>query len=101
MVFKTNTQHWSFHLSIILALCGVMVLAYGAIVSSSYLYEVALRIRGSLLAAVIGTDHTLVALHSPAAGYAPGAPQSLFLAGCLLVIGGACVDVWRRLRKGE
>ena len=85
-----NPEHWLVNVSIALVLCGGLFLLYGTVVTSPLLYGALLSLSANILGG--GT-----ASAAPIA--APGAPQALFLAGCLLIIGGVFIDVARRLRK--
>ncbi|MEK7137791.1 MAG: hypothetical protein AAB853_05935 [Patescibacteria group bacterium] len=91
-VAATNTI-WVINLSIGLAVVGAMFLVYGAIMTTPVLYGSLLSLHASILGIPAGADLAVVA------ATLPHIPQSVFLAGCFLIVEGACLDVCRRLRN--
>ena len=68
---------------------GGFFLLGGITMSSPTLYGMVTSLQGSLLGSAVAPVDP---------GYAPGAPQSVFIAATLLLIGAAFLDVWRRMR---
>ena len=85
-----DPERWLVNMSVALVLCGTLFLLYGTVMTTPVLYGALLSLHASILGG---------ATPSAAPAILPGAPEPLFLAGCLLIIGGVFIDVSRRLRK--
>jgi hypothetical protein len=70
-----------------LVFCGILLFFYAMFASDPALQGAALSLRASLLGGEIVTPP----------GRIPPAPDAVFLTGCVLIIAGAVLDVWRRL----
>ena len=101
MKTNINPELWLTKVSVTLVLCGAVFLTYGAVASTPALYGALLAPRIPLQGNLLASDGTaeIRAPHPAAPAVTPRVPQLLFLAGCLLVVSGACVDVRRRLRR--
>ena len=83
---------WIIHISVGLAVVGAMFLVYGAVMTTPVLYGSLLSLHASILGGPTPADLAAVTANLP------HIPQSVFLAGCFLIVEGACLDVCRRLR---
>lgn len=84
---------WIIHLSVGLAVVGALFLLYGAVMTTPVLYGSLLSLRASILGGPTAVDLAAVV------ATLPHIPQSVFLAGCFLIVEGACLDVCRRMRQ--
>ena len=97
-----RTESWFINVSVALVICGMLFLIYGMVATSPTLYGFLLIVRADLLGNILAPGEfagQIRALHAPVAGYAPGLPQSFLYAGSLLIAGGVCIDVWRRMKR--
>jgi hypothetical protein len=98
MITENNPQQLLINLTVALFVIGAIFLVYGVAVVVPPLYGFLLALRTSLLASVLPAEHPF--LQVSVEPVAPSESSSLLLlAGCLFVIGGLFVDLWRRLHR--
>lgn len=82
MITNTDIERWVTNVSMLLIVSGLFLFLYGAVGGTPF-----------LSAALLGVPAGITG------DFILPVPQSVFFAGCLLIVGGACLDVWRRLQK--
>lgn len=79
------------NLAVAAVFIGMLFCIYGACVGMPSASLAMRSMQGFLIGGSGRSDFTAVTVAS-------GEGDAAFVSGCLLIIGGACIDVWRRMR---
>lgn len=82
MLTNIDIERFVTNVSVLLIVAGFFLFLYGVAGTTPM-----------LSAALLGTPKEITAT------FEIFVPQSVFFAACLLIVGGACLDVWRRMRS--
>ena len=102
MLGSDSPEGWLTNLSVASALCGVFFFFYGMLASHPALYSFILATRASLLGDV-DADIAAIMAHGAASPPISGvlSSQAFFMTASALVVFGAVIDVWQKLKKLE
>jgi len=102
MFGQETPEGWFINLSVASALCGIFLFLYGMIVSHPVLYSFILATRASLLGSGYAEIEAIVThgIASPPISQAFSS-QEFFMTASALVVFGAVIDVWLKLKNLE